>query len=108
MFASSFQANHFTVDANALNVLKGCRGLESLNEMPKAHGFRLNAQGGEIKGSPAISLLSLPMASIRFHGATMNLQSDIPCRLVRYTAGLSRRPQIKYLKIPTGNSEELR
>ena len=51
--AFGFRANHFTVDVNAL---KGYRDLQSLNEMLKAHGFRLNTKGGEIKGTPAVFL----------------------------------------------------
>lgn len=51
--AFGFRANHFTVDVNALNRY---RDLESLNELLKAHEFRLNTNGGEIKGTPAVFL----------------------------------------------------
>lgn len=51
MAAFGFRANHFTVFANALRTFPG---LTELNHFLKANGFRLNAAGGEIKGSPAI------------------------------------------------------
>jgi hypothetical protein len=53
MAAFGFRANHFTVFANALRTFPGLVGL---NHFLKANGFRLNAAGGEIKGSPAIYL----------------------------------------------------
>lgn len=52
--AFGFRANHFTVFANELRTFPG--GLAELNGFLKANGFRLNAGGGEIKGSPAIFL----------------------------------------------------
>jgi hypothetical protein len=51
--AFGFQANYCTVDGNEL---KGYRNMKSLNELLKAHGFRLNDSGGEIKGIPAVFL----------------------------------------------------
>lgn len=51
--AFGFRANHFTVFANALRTFPG---LPELNRFLQANGFRLNAAGGEIKGSPAIFL----------------------------------------------------
>jgi hypothetical protein len=53
MSAFGFRANHFTVYANALRTFLG---LNELNHFLKANGFRLNAAGGEIKGSPGIHL----------------------------------------------------
>ena len=53
MSAFGFRANHFTVFANSLRTFPGLAGL---NHFLKANGFRLNASGGEIKGSPAIRL----------------------------------------------------
>lgn len=50
MSAFGFQANHFTIYVNALKTIGG---LEELNELLKQSGFKLNAQGGEIKGSAA-------------------------------------------------------
>ncbi|MDQ3002994.1 MAG: DUF1338 domain-containing protein [Fibrobacterota bacterium] len=47
--AFGFRANHFTVFANALRTFPG---LTALNDFLKSRGFRLNASGGEIKGSP--------------------------------------------------------
>lgn len=51
--AFGFRANHFTVSVNALKTFKG---VEDLNAFLKSHGFELNAEGGEIKGSPAVYL----------------------------------------------------
>jgi hypothetical protein len=51
--AFGFRANHFTVFANALRTFANLR---ELNHFLAAHGFKLNAAGGEIKGSPAIYL----------------------------------------------------
>jgi hypothetical protein len=48
--AFGFRANHFTVDVNAL---ESFAGLEELDDFLIAEGFRLNAAGGLIKGSPA-------------------------------------------------------
>lgn len=53
MSAFGFRANHFTVFANSLRTFPG---LAELNLFLKAQGFRLNAAGGEIKGTPAIYL----------------------------------------------------
>ena len=53
MSAFGFRANHFTVSVNALRTFPN---LASLNLFLQAKGFRLNAAGGEIKGSPDIFL----------------------------------------------------
>jgi hypothetical protein len=53
MAAFGFRVNHFTVNVNAL---KGFKDLQSLNEFIKAQGYKLNASGGEIKGSKAVYL----------------------------------------------------
>lgn len=53
MSAFGFRANHFTVFANSLRTFPG---LSELNAFLKSQGFRLNAGGGEIKGSPDIHL----------------------------------------------------
>ncbi len=50
MAAFGFRANHFTVDFNHLKTFKS---LQELNELLKSKGFKLNASGGEIKGTPA-------------------------------------------------------
>jgi hypothetical protein len=51
--AFGFRANHFTVFANDL---RSFAGIADLNLFLKTQGFRLNASGGEIKGSPALCL----------------------------------------------------
>lgn len=51
--AFGFRANHFTVFANALRTFSDLAGL---NHFLRSNGFRLNAAGGEIKGSPGIRL----------------------------------------------------
>ncbi len=53
MAAFGFRVNHFTVNVNAL---KGFKNLESLNEFIKSSGYKLNASGGEIKGSKSVFL----------------------------------------------------
>jgi Domain of unknown function (DUF1338) len=50
MSAHGFRVNHFTVLANSLHSFPT---LGALNAFLQAQGFRLNAMGGEIKGSPA-------------------------------------------------------
>ncbi|MCK6603225.1 MAG: DUF1338 domain-containing protein [Bacteroidetes bacterium] len=50
MAVNGFRANHFTVSVNHLNSFPS---LDSLNRFLKESGFRLNSQGGEIKGTPA-------------------------------------------------------
>ena len=47
--AFGFRANHFTVSVNALQTFDD---LAQLNAFLKQNGIRLNASGGEIKGSP--------------------------------------------------------
>jgi len=53
MAAFGFRANHFTVLVNAL---KSFANLNELNEFLKQNGIKLNASGGEIKGSPEVYL----------------------------------------------------
>ncbi len=53
MAAFGFRANHFTVLVNAL---KSFADLTELNSFLKENGFKLNASGGEIKGSPEVYL----------------------------------------------------
>ncbi|MEC7815965.1 MAG: DUF1338 domain-containing protein [Pseudomonadota bacterium] len=48
--AWGYRANHFTV---SLNHLKGLQSVAAINALLKAEGFRINASGGEVKGSPA-------------------------------------------------------
>lgn len=50
MAVNGFRANHFTV---SVNKLKQFKNLQELNSFLKENGFKLNAQGGEIKGTPA-------------------------------------------------------
>jgi hypothetical protein len=51
--AFGFRPNHFTVLVNAL---KKFTDLTSLNTYLKEHGYKLNASGGEIKGSQNVCL----------------------------------------------------
>ncbi len=53
MAAIGYRPNHFTV---SVNHLKTYSDLETLNNFLKAKGFRLNASGGEIKGTPHVFL----------------------------------------------------
>lgn len=50
MYAYGYRANHFTV---SVNHLKKFTTLEAVNNFVKSQGFELNAEGGEIKGTPA-------------------------------------------------------
>lgn len=50
LYVNGFCANHFTVSVNAL---KHFESLESVNQLLKNNGFRINDSGGEIKGNPS-------------------------------------------------------
>lgn len=50
VYAYGFRPNHFTVSINAL---KNFRDINRLNDFIKLNNFKLNAAGGEIKGTPA-------------------------------------------------------
>ncbi|PIF29784.1 uncharacterized protein DUF1338 [Flavobacterium sp. 9] len=49
MYVYGFRANHFTINTNAL---KGFKTLEELNNFLEESGWKLNASGGKIKGTP--------------------------------------------------------
>jgi Domain of unknown function (DUF1338) len=49
VYAYGFRPNHFTV---SINHLKNFSDLNRLNDFIKTNGFKLNASGGEIKGTP--------------------------------------------------------
>jgi hypothetical protein len=51
--AFGFRPNHFTV---LTNELEKYQDIAELNRFLKEHGFKLNASGGEIKGSPEVFL----------------------------------------------------
>jgi hypothetical protein len=53
MAAIGYRPNHFTV---FINQLKKYSDIQTLNDFLKSEGFRLNASGGEIKGSPEVLL----------------------------------------------------
>jgi hypothetical protein len=53
MSAFGFRVNHFTVNVNAL---KKFNNLQALNDFIKSNGYKLNAAGGEIKGSKDVYL----------------------------------------------------
>ncbi len=50
MYVYGFCANHFTVNVNELADFET---LESVNDFLEQQGFKLNASGGKIKGTPA-------------------------------------------------------
>jgi hypothetical protein len=50
MYIYGFRANHFTINTNAL---KDFDTLEELNAFLEEKGWKLNASGGKIKGTPA-------------------------------------------------------
>ena len=49
VYAFGFRPNHFTV---SINHLKYHTDIKKLNDFLKTNGFKLNAAGGEIKGTP--------------------------------------------------------
>lgn len=49
MYIYGFRANHFTINVNAL---KDFNSLEELNSFLENEGWKLNASGGKIKGTP--------------------------------------------------------
>jgi hypothetical protein len=51
VYAFGFTANHFTVFVNDLKSLDG--DILKVNQLVKDNGFKLNSQGGEVKGSKA-------------------------------------------------------
>ena len=51
--AFGYRPNHFTV---FINGLKKFSDINVLNDYLKTHGFKLNASGGEVKGSKAVCL----------------------------------------------------
>lgn len=51
--AFGFCANHFTV---SINRLEGYDSIEQVNQKLKDEGFKLNASGGEVKGTPEVFL----------------------------------------------------
>jgi hypothetical protein len=50
VYAYGFRPNHFTV---SINHLKNFKDIQKLNVFIKDRGYKLNASGGEIKGTPA-------------------------------------------------------
>lgn len=50
MYVYGYRTNHFTV---SVNHLKKYNSIEKVNAFLKQHGYRLNAEGGEVKGSVA-------------------------------------------------------
>lgn len=50
VYAYGFRPNHFTVSVNHLRIL---RTVEQMNQFLEERGFKLNASGGKIKGTPA-------------------------------------------------------
>ena len=53
MYAYGYCTNHFTVSINHLSKF---HTVEEVNSFLKSHGFTLNSQGGEVKGSAADKL----------------------------------------------------
>ncbi len=50
VYAYGFRPNHFTVSVNHLKTLKS---VEQMNHFLEERGFKLNASGGKIKGTPS-------------------------------------------------------
>ncbi len=49
LYVNGFCSNHFTVDVNKLTTFDS---LQKVNKFLKDNGFKMNASGGEIKGTP--------------------------------------------------------
>ena len=49
MYVFGFRANHFTIN---LNALKEFEGIDAFNDFIEKEGWKLNASGGKIKGTP--------------------------------------------------------
>ncbi|MFD2565781.1 DUF1338 domain-containing protein [Pseudotenacibaculum haliotis] len=49
LYVNGFCSNHFTVDVNRLDTFSS---LQEVNDFLKENGFKMNASGGEIKGTP--------------------------------------------------------
>jgi len=75
MYIYGFRVNHFTINTNELNHFDT---LESLNDFLEENGWKLNASGGKIKGTPEQLLeQSSTLADLR----TVNFEEgtfDIP------------------------------
>ena len=50
LYAYGYRANHFTINVNHLQKYDS---IQKINDFITAHGFELNTEGGEIKGTPA-------------------------------------------------------
>lgn len=88
--AWGFRPNHFTVNVNAL---KKFNDLPTLNQFVEKNGFKLNASGGVIKGSPK-----------EFLEQSSTMASEIPCQ---YAEGKFNTPGCYYefakrYKLPDG------
>ncbi|MCC6137820.1 MAG: DUF1338 domain-containing protein [Bdellovibrionaceae bacterium] len=79
MAAFGFRVNHFTVLVNELKTLKN---VSEVNAALTSTGFRLNASGGDIKGSEQVGLMQ---------SSTMAV--DVP---VEFTEGLRNIPGCYY------------
>lgn len=53
LYVNGFCSNHFTINVNALDTFKT---LKEVNTFLKDNDFKMNASGGEIKGSPELFL----------------------------------------------------
>jgi hypothetical protein len=73
--AFGFRVNHFTVLVNALKTLSS---LEEVNTALKAANFRLNASGGEIKGSQEIGLMQSSTLAVQVPVAFIDGKQEIP------------------------------
>ena len=76
MYVYGFRANHFTINVNAL---KGFSSLEDLNSFIENSGWKLNASGGKIKGTPEQLLEQsstlADMHTVNFEESTLQIPS---------------------------------
>lgn len=86
MYVYGFRANHFTINVNALNHFAT---LEELNSFLEENGWKLNASGGKIKGTPEQLLEQsstlADLHSVTFEEGTFEIPSCYYEFALRYT-----------------------
>ena len=75
-YVFGFRANHFTV---SINSLKKYNNIQSVNELLKRNGFKLNSSGGEIKGTTADLLQQSSTLADSVKVKFIEGSFDVPC-----------------------------
>ena len=109
MYVFGFRTNHFTV---SFNDLKAFKDLPALNDFLKSKGFKLNASGGEVKGTPQEGLEQSSTLAGKVKVDFKEGSFEVPACYYEFarryedasghlTPVLSRNPRTKFLKAPT-------